>query len=125
MIPSNRVELFLKTPLRGPRKGTNDNCENQVEQEKLANHDNREAVNSAYEGEVDIHEYHDLEVPSLASDHLEHCKKRSSQVVKICNSIVDVGSLLEVLRLNGQFKVILDVSTGVVRGTFEIPISTC
>jgi len=69
-------------------EGLDYHCENQVNQEELPDYDDRDAIESTQEGEINIHEVEKLLTPSFTGDHLEDSQEGSPYMIKICHSLI-------------------------------------
>lgn len=81
--------------------------QNEIKQEKLANDNHSEAVEGAYYRYIYIHGVGHHHVPGLTSDHLKDCEKSTAHVIEICDTIVDIGSLVYPVRTSLDLKLLV------------------
>ncbi len=73
----------------------------------MAHNDHSEAVESAYYWDIDIHCVSHHHVPGFTRDHLKDSEKSTSHVIEICDTIVDIRSLVYPVRASLDLKLLV------------------
>jgi hypothetical protein len=92
-------------------KSLHDDCEDEVEEEELADDNDHEAVDEPEERRVYVHQVHYLQVPRLTRDHLEDSEKGAAQVLEVGHSEVQIGLVVDKVGGERERGVVLDVTT--------------
>mmetsp|Transcript_20534 Transcript_20534/g.19518 ORF Transcript_20534/g.19518 Transcript_20534/m.19518 type:complete len:333 (+) Transcript_20534:180-1178(+) len=84
-------DFFEEPVLLGLDEALDDDCQDQVEHEEGAHHDQQDEEDPSNDPCVRIKEVvHDL-TPAVCSDDLEHCEESCAQVVEVHDPVVDLA----------------------------------